>query len=429
MRKTIAFLLITSLLAGCSSSDDSDTENTTDAVDDSAADTSDNPTEQIPTTAETQDDTTISGGNNGSAQDSTTSDTESDPIAGADDDASLQSPDTTESTDDATDDVTDDATDDVTDIDSSVQGQTLALDVVAGDILNKLAGTALVQFANGASEQFNPVLTTAIDSTALAQEQFSFVDRGETLQLPIDRVQYSCSGGGTVVQGIGVSAILESEYSHTTDVNSWLFDSCLTMLDGQEITISGELSTVFDSVSGNRFSRSEATYTFASFSLGDTFEATGTVNSLNSNPEGDLSLSLDANIERFSENAGADDALTITQATLSQEFTNTGFGALLTYTLSASGTIVGQLTDNAVVTVDTERPLEERLENQFPDQFYTFTGQLSMSAENGAELTISANPERSEEGERQVDYVSLSVAGDQTLSTVVLEEISFTLEE
>ena len=248
MRKTIAFLLITSLLAGCSSSDDSDTENTTDAVDDSAADTSDNPTEQIPTTAETQDDTTISGGNNGSALDSTTSDTESDPIAGTDDDASLQSPDTTESTDDVTDDVTDDATDDVsgdatddvsddatddvsddaTDIDSSVQGQALALDVVARDILNELAGTALVQFANGASEQFNPVLTTAIDSTALAQEQFSFVDRGETLQLPIDRVQYSCSGGGTVVQGIGVSAILESEYSHTTDVNSWLFDSCLT---------------------------------------------------------------------------------------------------------------------------------------------------------------------------------------------------------
>ena len=429
MRKTIALLLITSLLAGCSSSDDSDTENTTDAVDDSAADMSDNPTEQIPTTAETQDDTTISGGNNGSALDSTTSDTESDPIAGTDDDASLQSPDTTESTDDVTDDVTDDATDDVTDIDSSVQGQALALDVVARDILNELAGTALVQFANGASEQFNPVLTTAIDSTALAQEQFSFVDRGETLQLPIDRVQYSCSGGGTVVQGIGVSAILESEYSHTTDVNSWLFDSCLTMLDGQEITISGELSTVFDSVSGNRFSRSEATYTFASFSLGNTFEATATVNSLNSNPEGDLSLSLDANIEGFSENSGADDALTITQATLSQEFTNTGFGALLTYTLSASGTIVGQLTDNAVVTVDTESPLEERLENQFPDQFYTFTGQLSMSAENGAELTISANPERSEEGERQVDYVSLSAAGDQTLSTVVLEEISFTLEE
>ena len=153
------------------------------------------------------------------------------------------------------------------------------------------------------------------------------------------------------------------------------------------------------------------------------------MNSLNSNPEGDLSLSLDANIEGFSENSGADDALTITQATLSQEFTNTGFGALLTYTLSASGTIVGQLTDNAVVTVDTESPLEERLENQFPDQFYTFTGQLSMSAENGAELTISANPERSEEGERQVDYVSLSVAGDQALSTVVLEEISFTLEE
>ena len=429
MRKTIALLLITSLLAGCSSSDDSDTENTTDAVDDSAADMSDNPTEQIPTTAETQDDTTISGGNNGSALDSTTSDTESDPIAGTDDDASLQSPDTTESTDDVTDDVTDDATDDVTDIDSSVQGQALALDVVARDILNELAGTALVQFANGASEQFNPVLTTAIDSTALAQEQFSFVDRGETLQLPIDRVQYSCSGGGTVVQGIGVSAILESEYSHTTDVNSWLFDSCLTMLDGQEITISGELSTVFDSVSGNRFSRSEATYTFASFSLGNTFEATATVNSLNSNPEGDLSLSLDANIERFSENAGADDALTITQATLSQEFTNTGFGALLTYTLSASGTIVGQLTDNAVVTVDTESPLEERLENQFPDQFYTFTGQLSMSAENGAELTISANPERNEEGERRVDYLSLSAAGDQTLSTVVLEEISFTLEE
>ena len=153
------------------------------------------------------------------------------------------------------------------------------MDVVASDIFNELAGTALVQFANGASEQFNPVLTTAIDSTALAQEQFSFVDRRETLQLPIDRVQYYCSGGGTVVQGIVVSAILESEYSHTTDVNSWLFDSCLTMLDGQEITISGELSTVFDSVSGNRFSRSEATYTFASFSLGDTFEATATVNS------------------------------------------------------------------------------------------------------------------------------------------------------
>ena len=328
-----------------------------------------------------------------------------------------------------TGDVTDDVTDEVTDSDSSVPGQALALDVVASDILNELAGTTLVQFANGASERFNPVLSTAIDSTELAQEQFSFVDRGETLQLPIDRVQYSCSGGGTAVQEIGVSAILESEYSHTTDVNSWLFDSCLTTLDGQEITITGELSTVFDSVSGNRFSTSEATYTFANFSLGGTLEATATVSSLNSNPEGDLSLNLNANIESFSENAGADDALTITQATLSQEFTNTGFGSLITYTLSASGTIVGQLTDNAVVTVNTESPLEERLENQFPDQFYTFTGQLSMSAENGAELTISANPERSEEGERRVDYVSLSAAGDQTLSTVVLEEISFTSGE
>ena len=142
-----------------------------------------------------------------------------------------------------------------------------------------------------------------------------------------------------------------------------------------------------------------------------------------------MSLSLDANIERFSENAGADDALTITQATLLQEFNNTGFGALLTYTLSASGTIVGQLTDNAVVTVDTESPLEERLENQFPDQFFTFTGQLNLSAEYCVELTISANPERSEEGERRVDYVSLNAAGDLTLSTVVLEEISFSLEE
>ena len=417
MRKTIAFLFITSLLAGCSSSNDSDTENTTDAMDDSAADTSNNLNEQFPTTTETQDDITVSDSDVGSAQDSANSDTENGTIAGAGDDISLQDPDTTE------------GTDDVTDSDSSVQGQTLALDIVASDILDELAGTTLVQFANGASERFNPVLSTAIDSTELVQEQFSFVDRGRTLQLPIDRVQYSCSGGGTAVQEIGASEIFEFEYSHTTTVNAWLFDSCLTTLDGQEIIITGELSTVFDSVSGNRFSSSEATYTFANFSLGDTFEATATVNSLNSNPEGNLSLNLDANIERFSENAGADNALTITQALLSQEFTNTGFGALLTYTLSASGTVVGQLTDNAVVTVNTDSPLEERLENQFPDQFFTFTGQLGMSAQNGAELTISANPERSEEGERQVDYVSLSASGDQTLSTVVLEEISFTREE
>ena len=128
-------------------------------------------------------------------------------------------------------------------------------------------------------------------------------------------------------------------------------------------------------------------------------------------------------------NAADDGDLEVTDGRFSQVFTNTGFGQRITYSLNTSGTVVGQLTDNANVTVSTDNALGESIESRFPeDALYVFTGQIGMSVSNGAELTISANPERNEAGERQVDFLLLSADGEQTTNTSALPDFPFSLE-
>ena len=443
MKNAITLLLVASVLAGCGSSNDSDADNTSDILDDSATITSDDASIQIPSASDTTDITATDIEDSPSVtQDPPVSDTSDGTTIDIEGSSSTtQEPAVTNTPDGIATDTGDSST--TTDSDTSVTvdepvtgngdntavpGQSLALDVLSGDIISVLAGYRLEQFARDASDLFAPVLETAIDSTVLAQDEFPFVDRGETLILPVDQIQYSCAGGGTVLVGTGISEILESSFSHVTDVKSWRFESCMTVLSGTTTLISGELSTVADSVSGNRFSTSEFTAEFADLLFGDSLQASAIINTRNLNFEGNLTLSRTVSMENFVENAADDGDLTVTNGIFSQMFTNTGFGRQTTFTLNTSGTVSGQLTNNASVLVSTDSALEESIENRFPEEaLFTFTGQIGMSVPNGPELTISANPERNGDGDRQVDFLLLSADGEQTSRTAVLTDFPFSL--
>ena len=442
MKNAITLLLVASVLAGCGSSNDSDADNTSDTLDDSATVTSEEGSTQIPPASDTPNGTTTDiVDSSTTTQDPPVADTSDGTTTDIGSSSSTQDPAVTDSSDGTATDTGDSST--TTDSDTSgtvddtvagtgdntaVPGQSLALDELSGDIISVLAGYRLEQFASDAVEVFAPVLETAIDSTVLAQDEFPFVDRGETLVLPVDQTQYSCAGGGTVLVGNGISEILESSYSHVTDVKSWRFESCIAVLSGTETLIDGELSTVADSASGNRFSTGEFTAVFADLSFGDLLQASATINTLNLNPEGQLTLSRTVSMENFVESAADDGDLAVTDGIFSQMFTNTGFGRQTTYSLNTSGTVAGQLTNNANVMVSTDSTLEESIENRFPEEaLYVFTGQIGMSVPNGPELTISANPERNGDGDRQVDFLLLNVNGEQTSSTSALTDFPFGL--
>ncbi len=278
---------------------------------------------------------------------------------------------------------------------------------------------------------------TLLPETSISVEN-EFLDGTATVNL--ERIQYNCEGGGTVIVEDGEGR--DSRTGSATGLaerQSYLFDQCqVTLTNGLipagDYLIQGNLKVDLIFASGG-FTQ-QSFFSFEEFSLtgnnGLAYQAQAQIENTRVNSAVFINRR-DARITNYQKiNADSQEFESITEARLLFETQNESIGRFSSLELDVDGIIRNPQTGNNQVTITTEQGMNYQLadpgfEDRYPPTPYN--GSINMSAEDGSFLSVNANAFRDPEANirryiPQLDFDYTSAAGEQ-IQLVGEEQVVF----
>ena len=233
----------------------------------------------------------------------------------------------------------------------------------------------------------------AAPGTRLADGSFSVIVRDQDVVTVTEKTQYDCPLGGTMTAEIGRMFINESSYSNSADLDNYQFDQCRIATDGEQL-FDGSVRTLINSVSASRggFDNRDAQWTNFSWQQGngDLYEGTALVdiNRLLSfdNQEGRV-----VTIDRFEHSSGGKLNNRIVAGKMELFHSSIGSGFVQNFQFDAEGQVTTEA--GVAVQISTDATLSaSQTPAESPDAAEPFTGVLSMVADDGGRLLMTAQP-------------------------------------
>jgi len=281
-------------------------------------------------------------------------------------------------------------------------------------LLDALSGYQLETLAEEVMLIGDSISAGSAGSVSTVAGSFSVNDRDRDVVTETQIVTYNCDAGGTVSIELGQLNIAESSYSRVVDNDRYAFDQCETTTGGSQ-QLDGVVSSLQDSTSGSRFSRTHYATTWGAFSWNQdggqrlTADAAISGNALSSFDSSDTRT---ATINDYSMSRGDRIVMAVTNGLFSQQNETIASGAAQRYNLDISG----QVTDESGIASNiVSQPGLSRLfvqpvvasESLMPEPF---SGEINISAENGSQILLTAT-EPGDSYARQVDVFHRAVDG------------------
>ena len=280
-----------------------------------------------------------------------------------------------------------------------------ALDEVSNELIASFAGYRADEKVDDVRELVATATASALSSQALPDSTETFPDGiafiNEATEVTRMNTEYACELGGRLTVGVAELEIRESGFSRDGRAEAFRFEECRVAADGGgEDVLDGALSLLSDADSGNRFATTTLVYEWSDFSLAS---AGTTV----LEADGSTSVSI-LNAELPVENRTAEFARyveTTADGVLVERLDDTSFdlgtgreGPFENYFLSLSGTLTSSATGGVAVVADTVVDFSRRYRDDDGDPTAEpFTGELSLRAEDGDALTVTARETRTSE--------------------------------
>jgi len=281
-------------------------------------------------------------------------------------------------------------------------------------LLDALSGYQLETLAEEIMLIGDSISAGSEGSVSTVAGSFSVNDRDRDVVTETQIVTYNCDAGGTVTIELGQLTIAESSYSRVVENDRYAFDQCETTAGGSQ-RLNGIVSSLQDSTSGSRFSRTNYATTWGAFSRDQdggqrlTADATISGNALSSFDSSDTRT---ATINEYSMSRGDRIAMAVSNGLFSQQNETIASGAAQRYNLDISG----QVTDESGIASNiVAQPALSRLfvqpavasESLIPEPF---SGEINISADNGSQILLTAT-EPGDSYARQVDVFHRAVDG------------------
>jgi len=261
--------------------------------------------------------------------------------------------------------------------------------------------------------------------TALDAGSFTIPVRDQQEITATTRTQYDCPLGGTVVAEIGELLISESSYSNSADLEIYTFDQCLVNTD-VEHSLDGTVRVLFNRVSASRATVSNGEFQWSGLTWGQgqnrTIEGTALIvsNQLDSVDDDEVR---NVSIEQFSDTRSGTVEKRIENGAMALRLATEGSGFEQIFALTTSGRVTTSAGVGVQINTDVAFfAVQTRVEA--PDSEEPFSGELSMVADDGGRLTMTALPMVGA-GPRLVDVEYISVSGEtQTQAGVEFPELT-----
>ena len=280
------------------------------------------------------------------------------------------------------------------------------LDESAPYLIESLAGYQLEQALGYIETVADEVVSTAASETVLSPGSRQIDVRGDVQTSIIDRTEYGCSGGGSLVRNTSNVDIDFSDFSQDSLLDVWTFQDCLLdtqagdLLEGEHL-LNGVVARVSDFQSGSRFTNSEQSVTYSDFSLqapaNNSLTIDGNVRTRSLNTQ-DPDASRIVVINDYSEIRNGNLLRDIRDGSFSYSTGTTANGAVINQKVSAEGRILGSVTQGQDITITTPDLLERSgvVNDDFASFRVPFRGQMQFSSTDGSELSIMPKPDAPE---------------------------------
>ena len=252
----------------------------------------------------------------------------------------------------------------------------------------------------------------AAPGTRLADGAFSVIVRDQDVVTPTQKTQYDCPLGGTMTAEIGRMFISESSYSNIADHDSYQFDQCRLATNGEQL-LDGTVRTMVNSVSASRggFDNRDAQWTNFSWQQGngDLYEGTVLID-INRLLSFDNQEGRGVTIDRFEHSSGDQLKNRIVKGNMTLLNSSIGSGFVQNFQLDAEGQVTTEA--GVAVQISTDATLSaSQSPAESPDAATPFTGVLSMAADDGGRLVMTAQPIVAF-GPKLVDFVFTTSGGE-----------------
>ena len=276
------------------------------------------------------------------------------------------------------------------------------LDEAAPYLIESLAGYQLEHVQSYVETLGNQIVFTAIAASVLEPTNIQVTVFDEVRYVVNERTEYACAGGGFMLQEEAVLEIDFPGFSQYSLAGRWSFQNCridtnaADLLSGEHV-INGELFTVEEYKSGNRFSNLERAVTFAGFILEAPeynslrIDASATISSLDTyNP----SSSRNVVINEYQAVRDGGVLRDIRDADFRFLSSDEGSGAIEIRSMYANGRILGSATQGMDITIKTVETFERTgvVNEDFSSNRVLFRGQMQLSSTDGSEMSITAKP-------------------------------------
>lgn len=299
------------------------------------------------------------------------------------------------------------------------------LDEAAPYLIESLAGYQLEQAQIYIETLGQAIVSTALVQVALAPSSVSITANDIVQQIPNQRTEYGCQGGGSMIREVAFADVDEPGYSEDDTIDGWRFVQCRINADagellGGEHVLNGFVSLATKIVSGNRFNTLDQVVRYAGFSLTAPgfnrllIDASATVDVYNSFDTGSTRSVF---MNRYAEVRDGRVLRDIRNAEFQFFASDEGGGSFQVRSASMYGRILGTVTRGRDVAISTIEALERTsvISEEFASARVPFRGQMQISAVDGTEMGIAARAGAPEfDAPLLYDYSLLSANGETT---------------